>query len=197
MKNLTIAFLAAASLFTVSACKKKGGGDAGEAMAKMSEFSDSMCKCADKACADKVQADMTKWSTDMAAKGSKKDEKPDEATMKKMTEVGQKYAECMTKAMTAPAEATGSAAAADMQATGSAVAAAAGDLPTECKDYQAAIEGLAKCDKLPQATRDALKTSYDQQAASWATIPAEGRATLATTCKTATDAVKQSAAACN
>src|SRR5665647_769315 len=101
MKNLTIAFLAAASLFTVGACKKKGGGDAGEAMAKMSEFADDMCKCKDKACADKVQEGMTKWSTDMAAKGgAKKDEKPDEASMKKMTEIGQKYAECMTKAMT-------------------------------------------------------------------------------------------------
>ena len=64
MKNLTIAFLAAASLFTVGACKKKGGGDAGEAMAKMEEFSNDMCKCKDKACADKVQEGMTKWSTD-------------------------------------------------------------------------------------------------------------------------------------
>jgi hypothetical protein len=214
MKNLTIAFLAAASLFTVSACKKKGGGDAGEAMAKMSEFSDSMCKCTDKACADKVQADMTKWSTDMAAKGGKKEEKPDEATMKKMTEVGQKYAECMTKAMSAGAtgDMTGSAAAGSDTAAGSAAAAGSGDtaaagsaapaagggdLPQECKDYQAAIEGLAKCDKLPQATRDALKTSYDQQAAAWASVPAEGRATLATSCKTAADAVKQSTAACN
>ncbi len=209
MKNLTIAFLAAASLFTVSACKKKGGGDAGEAMAKMEEFSNEMCKCKDKACADKVQEGMTKWSTDMAAKGGeKKDEKPDEASMKKMTEIGQKYAECMTKAMTPAADAAGSAAAGSGSdpATGSAAAAdpaaaggaaAAGDLPAECGEYKAAIEALAKCDKLPQQTRDALKQSYEQTSTAWASVPAEGKAALATACKSAADAVKQSAAACN
>lgn len=68
--------------------------------------------------------------------------------------------------------------------------AAAGDLPAECKDYQAAVEALAKCDKLPQATRDALKQSYEQTSAAWASIPAEGKAALGTACKSAADAVK-------
>jgi hypothetical protein len=83
---------------------------------------------------------------------------------------------------------------------GSAAAAPAGgggDLPAECNDYKAAIEALAKCDKLPQATRDALKQSYEQTSAAWASVPAEGRAALGTACKSAADAVKQSAAACN
>ncbi len=75
--------------------------------------------------------------------------------------------------------------------------AKAGDLPAECNDYKAAIDALAKCDKLPQATRDALKQSYDQTSAAWASIPAEGKAALGTACKSAADAVKQSAAACN
>ena len=75
--------------------------------------------------------------------------------------------------------------------------AKAGDLPAECNEYKAAIEALAKCDKLPQATRDALKQSYDQTSAAWATVPAEGKAALGTACKSAADAVKQSAAACN
>ena len=160
-------------------------------MAKMGGFADDMCKCKDKACADKVQEGMTKWSTDMAAKGGDKkaDEKPDEAMMKKMTEVGQKYAECMTKAMTPAADAAGS---------GEAPAAAGGgDLPAECGEYKAAIEALAKCDKLPQQTRDALKQSYEQTSTAWASVPAEGKAALATACKSAADAVKQSAAACN
>jgi hypothetical protein len=73
----------------------------------------------------------------------------------------------------------------------------AGDLPAECAEYQAAIDALAKCDKLPQATRDALKQSYDQTSAAWANVPAEGKAALGTACKSAADAVKQSAAACN
>lgn len=75
--------------------------------------------------------------------------------------------------------------------------AAAGDLPAECADYKAAIDALATCDKLPQATRDALKQSYEQTATAWASVPAEGKAALGTACKSAADAVKQSAAACN
>ena len=215
MNKITIAFLAAVSLASFG-CKKKGGG-AGEAMAKMGEFKDKMCACKDKGCADKVQDDMNKWSAENAKNAGDKPEKPDEATMKKMTEVGQAYGECMAKAMSgggdmagsgsaAPAagsadgSAAGSAAPAAGSADGSAAAPAAaggGDLPAECNDYKAAIESLAKCDKLPQATRDALKQSYEQTSAAWASIPAEGKAALGTACKAAADAVKQSAAACN
>ncbi len=72
----------------------------------------------------------------------------------------------------------------------------AGALPAECDEYKAAIESLSTCEKLPQATRDALKQSYEQTSAAWASVPAEGRAALGTSCKAATDAVKQSAAAC-
>jgi len=96
MKNLTIAFLAAASLMSFG-CKKKGG--AGEAMAKMSEFKDKMCACKDKKCADDVQDQMNKWSADSAKNAGDKPEKPDEKTMKEMQDVGTKYGECMAKAM--------------------------------------------------------------------------------------------------
>jgi hypothetical protein len=209
MNKLSIAFLAAVSIASFG-CKKKGG--AGEAMAKMSEFKDQMCACKDKACADKVQDSMNKWSAENAKSAGDSKDKPDEKTMKEMQDVGTKYGECMAKAMggggdmaTPPAggSADGSAAAAPAggSADGSAAAPAAagggGDLPAECKDYQAAIEALAKCDKLPQATRDALKQSYEQTSAAWASVPAEGKAALGTACKSAADAVKQSAAACN
>jgi len=205
MSKITIAFLAAVSIASFG-CKKKGG--AGDAMAKMGEFKDQMCACKDKACADKVQESMNKWSAENAKNAGDKPEKPSDEDMKKMTEVGTKYGECMTKAMSggdaagsaAPAgDGSGSAAAAG-SAEGSAAPAAAGgggDLPAECNDYKAAIEALAKCDKLPQATRDALKQSYEQTSAAWASIPAEGKAALGTACKAAADAVKQSAAACN
>ena len=197
MKNITIAFLAAASLFTVGACKKKGGGDAGEAMAKMGEFKDKMCKCSDKACADGVQAEMTKWSSDMAGK-AKKDEKVDEATMKKMTELGEEYGKCMAKAMGAGGdEKPADEKPADEKPADGAGGDSAGGLPAECDEYKAAIEKLAACDKLPQQTRDALKQSYEQTSAAWASVPAEGRAALATACKSAADAVAQSSAACN
>lgn len=209
MKNLTIAFLATASLFAVGACKKKGGGDAGEAVAKMTEFKDQMCACKDKACADKVQEGMTKWSTEMAAKaGDKKDQKADEATMKKMTEVGQAYGECMTKAMSAGAETpptgggsgsdSGSAAAGGGSGSDTAAAPAAGGstgIP-ECDDYKAAIDKLAACDAIPEATRKTMKDAFDQASGAWASLPAEGKAAAATGCKAGADAVKQAAAAC-
>lgn len=212
MKNLTIAFLATASLFAVGACKKKGGGDAGEAVAKMSEFKDEMCKCKDKACADKVQESMTKWSTEMAAKaGDKKDQKADEATMKKMTEVGQAYGECMAKAMTGGGDAAGSAAAGSGEPAGSAAPAGSGSdtaaagsgggggggstgIP-ECDEYKAAIDKLAACDTVPEASRKAMKDAFDQASGAWASLPAEGKA-AATGCKAGADAVKQAAAAC-
>jgi hypothetical protein len=69
------------------------------------------------------------------------------------------------------------------------------DLPAECGEYKTAIDKVATCDKLPQATRDALKQSYDQTSASWVNIPAEGKAALGTACKSAADAIKSAAAA--
>ncbi len=206
MKNLTIAFIATASLFAVGGCKKKGGGDAGEAVAKMTEFKDEMCKCKDKACADKVQESMTKWSTEMAAKAGDKKEpaKADEATMKKMTEVGQQYGECMTKAMSAgaetppPAGSDGSAAAPAGSGSDTAAAPAAGGstgIP-ECDEYKAAIDKLASCDAIPEATRKTMKDAFDQASGAWASLPAEGKAAAATGCKAAADATKQAAAAC-
>jgi len=97
MKKLMIAFAAVVSLSSIG-CKKKGG--ASDAMAKMEGFQKSMCDCKDKACADKVQEDMTKWGTE-AAKNAKPDDKPDPDMVKKSGEIMTKYTECMTKLMTA------------------------------------------------------------------------------------------------
>jgi len=94
MKNLSIAFLAAVSLMTFAGCKKKGG----DTLAKMTEFKDRMCKCADKACADAVVADMNKWQAEMPKEEGKESAKPNEEE----TKVSKAYAECMTKLM-APA----------------------------------------------------------------------------------------------
>jgi len=103
MKKLSIGMVAALSLVAVTGCKKKGGA-AGEAMAKMEEFSKAMCDCKDKACADKVNADMTKWGTEMAkTAGAAKDDKPDPEMAKKSADIMTKYTECMTKLMMAGA----------------------------------------------------------------------------------------------
>jgi hypothetical protein len=99
MKNLSIAFLAALSLMSVAGCKKKGG--AGDTIAKMTDFRDQMCKCADKACADKVTEQMTKWGQDMAKEGGDKAAAVSEDDTKKMAAVTEEMTKCMTKAMTA------------------------------------------------------------------------------------------------
>ena len=49
MKKLTFAFMVAMT-FVSFGCKKKAGSS-GEAMAKMTEFKDEMCKCKDAKCA--------------------------------------------------------------------------------------------------------------------------------------------------
>jgi len=176
MKHLTIAFLAATALFTVSACKKKGGG-AGEAMAKMSEFADEMCKCKDKPCADKVQESMTKWATDMAAKAPKNQatEVPSEADKDKMRETSTKMAKCMTAAMGAGDPGGGSAAVAgEPQGTDkpAEVKPAAGAGFASDADYEA--KGFAAFDKM-MAIFAAAGTDCDKLAADMTTFITENK----------------------
>ncbi len=73
------------------------------AVVKMSEYADKMCACKDKACADRVNEELTRWSTEMARDaGQVRDHKPDEEAMKKMVDAGTRYGECMTKVMGEP-----------------------------------------------------------------------------------------------
>lgn len=207
MKKLSIAFMAAVSLLSFAGCKKKAGNDAAAAIAKLTEFKDAMCKCSDKACAEKVQADMQKWAAEMSSK--KESAKPSEADMQKSQAVTEELTKCTMKAMgvgaeapaagSAEAPAAGSAEApaagsADSAAAPAAGGAAAADLPAECNDYKGMIEKLANCDKMPQASRDALKQAFDQASTAWASVPADGKAALASGCKAAADGLKQTAA---
>jgi hypothetical protein len=207
MKKMSIAFLAAMSLASFG-CKKKGG--AGEAMAKMNDMTEKMCKCTDKACADKVNDDYKKWGEEMSKNASGKEaEAPSAEDQKKMTDTMTKFTECATKAMGGGAAMTGDKPAGDKPAgdkpaddkkpDDKAAPAAGGDLPAECNDYKAAIEKLASCDKLPQASKDALKTSFDTMANSWkdfGSMPAEAKKAAADACKQAADAVNQAATVC-
>jgi hypothetical protein len=70
------------------------------ALAMMDFFAVRMCKCADKACADKVQEDMTTWGTD-AAKRASKGEPPSPEVVKRSGEIMTRYADCMTRIMLA------------------------------------------------------------------------------------------------
>lgn len=76
-----------------------------------------------------------------------------------------------------------------------APAPAAGDSVgvAECDQYLAAYESCLK-DKVPAAARDMMRSSFETTRASWrqAAATAEGRAGLATACKAARDAARQS-----
>lgn len=90
-------------LVALTGCKQRQSSDDVETMDTFRVFVTAMCACRDKACADGVQEGLTKWSVDMAKSSpSRRDEKLDEATMKQMSEIGQQYAECMTKALQPP-----------------------------------------------------------------------------------------------
>ena len=217
MKKISIAFVAMFSLAAISGCgKKKGGGDIN---AVCEDVYNKEGKDGDKYIAGKgdKKAYMdycTKQKPEFVACASI-DKAFDDEDCKKLTgvmaddktgfEVKRKIMELRAGVGGgAPAGGGGMAPAgggSDTAGGGGSAAPAGGggggDLPAECNDYKAAIEALAKCDKLPQATRDALKQSYEQTSAAWAQVPAEGKAALGTACKAAADAVKQSAAACN
>src|SRR5262249_39299894 len=106
----------AALVAAAAACRNRHTDDTAAAIGKMAEFSDKMCACLDKACADKVQEDMNRWASEQAKRGAPV-ARPSEADGKKMQEITVKYSECMTKVLTGnagPATADSPAAAASV-----------------------------------------------------------------------------------
>lgn len=117
-KTIWIAFVALSALASVG-CKKKGAdGGSGDAVAKMTELKNKMCACSagDKACADKVNEDMKKWSDEHAKGGG---HASDPATAQKLEPISREFGECMTKAMTAAADPAGAGATGAGSAMGS------------------------------------------------------------------------------
>ncbi len=69
-------------------------------IAKFESFTNQMCRCKSKACADGVQKRMTAWGTKMAK--TAQSSKPSPELAKQATEIMTRYAECMTKLMAPP-----------------------------------------------------------------------------------------------
>jgi hypothetical protein len=67
-----------------------------EAFEKFSGFTDQMCACTTKACADRIQTDLTLWAETMA-KDEQASEKPSPEDIKRISNVAQRYADCLTK----------------------------------------------------------------------------------------------------
>ncbi len=62
----------------------------------------------------------------------------------------------------------------------------------ECDEYGALLTKLSACDKLPDYARGSLLESYTQTAMYWLKTSAEDRPAVATSCKSASDALRQS-----
>jgi hypothetical protein len=66
-------------------------------------FTHAMCTCHDKQCADGVNDELTRWAQDMARDARQPQSRPSPEQMKLFQDLGQRYATCMTTAMTPPA----------------------------------------------------------------------------------------------
>jgi hypothetical protein len=144
MKSITMAFAVAMALMSFG-CKKKGN-DSAAAMAKMTEFKDQMCKCAehDTKCAQTVSDAMTKWSQEQA-KNQKEPPKMSEEDTKKAAAIGEEMGKCMQAAMGAGAAGSAEGSAAP---EGSAAGSAA---PEGSAAGSAAPEGSAAGSAAPAA----------------------------------------------
>jgi hypothetical protein len=60
----------------------------------------------------------------------------------------------------------------------------------ECDTYAAAVDQMATCAKLPQTSRDALVRSQQQMLAQIVSLPADKRATMATSCTAGLEAIE-------
>ncbi|HEY4179586.1 MAG TPA: hypothetical protein VGM90_22250 [Kofleriaceae bacterium] len=90
-------------------------------VAKVATFKDQMCACKDKGCAEKVNADYSAWGKEMTRKmlADGNPPKPDDATVKQVTDIAKDYAACMTTATGAAGAEIGSgSAAAPVEAAG-------------------------------------------------------------------------------
>lgn len=72
-------------------------------IAKMAQFSDGMCACADRPCVERITQEMTTWGQEMAASYDEHTDRPNqpsEAEMKQMTAIAQRMTKCMMDVMT-------------------------------------------------------------------------------------------------
>jgi hypothetical protein len=96
MRNI---MLVASVVFGLGACGKSAGD---EALSKLEGFKNQICACKDKACAEKVSEEMTKWGEEFQK--NNKDKEPSKEQMEKAAKITEELGECMTKLMTGGGE---------------------------------------------------------------------------------------------
>ncbi len=98
----TLAFTLVGGLVTYRVTRDRGAPDLDEVMARLTTFTDQMCACHDKGCATQVMDGLTAWSTEMARTQSPKPVDLDDATRQRMSQLGERLGQCITKSMTPP-----------------------------------------------------------------------------------------------
>lgn len=71
------------------------------------------------------------------------------------------------------------------------------DVPYACQEYERLVAKVMVCDKLPAATREAMKQALDTMKGSWkdlATLPPEARDAVGMSCQAGVDALNQAIA---
>lgn len=92
------AVIAVALLAALGGCKKKDPGPSIDVLIEdMAHFRDEMCACKDKACADHVSDEMSRWASDKAKLPSKAPHLGREQT-ERMAQIGMEYGKCFTAA---------------------------------------------------------------------------------------------------
>ena len=82
----------------------RGADRTAELVARYAMFADEICRCADMACTTRTTDKMTAWAAELA----REDPLPakiDEASMKRMTELAERFTRCMTAALRTEANA--------------------------------------------------------------------------------------------
>lgn len=77
--------------------KKKASERIDDAVEGMNGFANQMCQCKDIDCAEKVHHDMNAWAAKVIESTPPRDQSPNEAQTKRMTEVGTHYDDCFSK----------------------------------------------------------------------------------------------------
>ncbi len=70
-------------------------------------------------------------------------------------------------------------------------------IPAACLEYEQSMDRLATCDKLPRASRDALRQGFEAMRTSWGqlgSLPKSARDAMETGCRQAVAALKQAGA---
>lgn len=99
----SFALLTAVSLVSMAGCPQKAKpADNTATIAKLEDIRDQMCKCADKACTDKVNEEYAKWGQEQAKAASGDRPAPTAEDATKTSKVMEEITLCTAKAISGP-----------------------------------------------------------------------------------------------